>query len=78
MKIQPPGATGGSAAARYRGRVRCPWCGSTSSRLKSLFGGTVSEILFQCEACRTPFGVMKWETLDGIADATRSPGERTT
>ncbi len=77
MKIRAPAATGGTAAARYRGRVRCPWCGSTRTRLKSLFGGTVSEILFQCEACRSPFGIMKWETLDD-ADATSSHGERTT
>jgi len=78
MKIRPPAATGGTAAARYRGRVRCPWCGSTRSRLRSLFGGTVSEVLFQCEACRSPFGIMKWETLGGVTDATSSPGERTT
>ena len=78
MKILAPSATGGPAAARYRGRVRCPWCGSTRSRVKSLFGGTVSEILFQCEACRSPFGVMKWETLNADIDTSRSNGDKTT
>lgn len=64
MIINTPAATGGSAQDRYKNRVRCPWCGSTHSRLRSLFGGTVSEILFQCGDCLSPFGVMKWETLN--------------
>ncbi len=59
---RPP--QGGPAAAYYRGRARCPWCGSTEVLLKSLFGGTVSELLFQCERCQSAFGVMKWDTLE--------------
>lgn len=42
----------------------CPWCGSARHALLSPFGGTLSEILFQCLDCDTPFGLMKWETLD--------------
>ena len=53
-----------TAADLYKGQVRCPWCDATETRLASLFGGTVSELLFECLQCRTPFGVMKWETLD--------------
>lgn len=63
MKISTPAASNSNIEDRYINRVRCPWCRSTNSRLRSLFGGTVSEILFQCQDCRSPFGVMKWDTL---------------
>lgn len=46
-----------------RSEAHCPWCDSTRNRIASAFGGTVSEILFQCLDCGNPFGLMKWETL---------------
>jgi len=65
-----------AAAARYRGKARCPWCDSTDTQLASLFGGTISELLFKCRRCHMPFGVMKWDTLeDGGNPVTRSEPE---
>ncbi len=66
----------GPAVAAAAPRARCPWCDSHETRLASLFGGTVSELLFECLRCRTPFGVMKWGTLARTDDsaATTQPG----
>ena len=50
-----------SFAARYDGHVACPRCGSEDTHVSSPFGGTVSEMLFQCGACGDGFGWMKWE-----------------
>src|SRR3546814_15997285 len=55
------------AMAHYRNRARCPWCDSTDVRLASLFGGTVSALLFKCQQCQSAFGVMQWATLDPSA-----------
>jgi ring-1,2-phenylacetyl-CoA epoxidase subunit PaaD len=38
-----------------RERVPCPWCGSTSTRLESLFGPTPCRSLRYCDGCRQPF-----------------------
>jgi hypothetical protein len=45
----------------YDEQVACPWCESKKTRVISPFGGTVSEIAMQCEACHSTFGWMKWE-----------------
>lgn len=48
-------------AREYEQRVECPWCESINCKLTSPFGGTVSEMLFQCRDCDNTFGWMKWE-----------------
>lgn len=65
-----------AAAARYRGKARCPWCDSTDTQLASLFGGTVSELLFKCCQCHLPFGVMKWDTLEDTGNPTTQSGDK--
>lgn len=45
---------------KYDMTVECPWCGSSDSRVVNAFGGTVSEIAFECGHCGNPFGWMKW------------------
>ena len=45
---------------RYDDTVACPWCGSTDNTVVNAFGGTVSEIAFECRSCGNPFGWMKW------------------
>ena len=45
----------------YDEQVACPWCESKKTRVISPFGGTVSEIAMQCEACHSTFGWMKCE-----------------
>lgn len=44
----------------YDMTVECPWCGSTDNTVHNPFGGTVSEIAFECASCGNPFGWMKW------------------
>ena len=48
-------------AREFDGSVACPWCGSTETAVRSPFGGTVSEILMQCNSCKSGFGWMKWQ-----------------
>jgi ring-1,2-phenylacetyl-CoA epoxidase subunit PaaD len=38
---------------------RCPYCGSTETRLENLFGPTPCRSLRYCEACRQPFEQFK-------------------
>jgi transcription elongation factor Elf1 len=45
---------------KYDMTVECPWCGSTDNTVVNPFGGTVSEIAFECGSCGNPFGWMKW------------------
>src|SRR3546814_17506836 len=52
------------AMAHYRNRARCPWCASTAVSLASLFGGTVSELLFKCKQCLSAFDVLRGDPLD--------------
>lgn len=40
--------------------VRCPHCESAELVLVSLFGSSVSEVMFRCLACRTFFNWIKW------------------
>jgi ring-1,2-phenylacetyl-CoA epoxidase subunit PaaD len=42
-----------------RGPFRCPWCGSTSTRLENLFGPTPCRSLRYCDDCRQPFEQFK-------------------
>ena len=38
---------------------RCPWCGSTDTRLDNIFGPTPCRSLRYCNACRQPFEQFK-------------------
>ena len=38
-----------------RGTFRCPYCGSTETRLENIFGPTPCRSIRYCNACRQPF-----------------------
>lgn len=40
--------------------ARCTHCDSADVVLVSLFGGSVSECLFRCNACKSFFHWVKW------------------
>lgn len=40
--------------------VKCPHCNGDGVSVASLFGGSVSEILLQCDACHSFFHWVKW------------------
>jgi ring-1,2-phenylacetyl-CoA epoxidase subunit PaaD len=42
-----------------RGAFRCPYCGSTETRLENLFGPTPCRSIRYCETCRQPFEQFK-------------------
>ena len=42
-----------------RGPFRCPWCGSTDTRLDNVFGPTPCRSLRYCNDCRQPFEQFK-------------------
>ena len=42
-----------------RGPCRCPWCGSSDTRLENIFGPTPCRSLRYCNACRQPFEQFK-------------------
>jgi ring-1,2-phenylacetyl-CoA epoxidase subunit PaaD len=42
-----------------RGPFRCPWCGSTETKLENVFGPTPCRSLRYCTACRQPFEQFK-------------------
>jgi ring-1,2-phenylacetyl-CoA epoxidase subunit PaaD len=42
-----------------RGSFRCPYCGSTETRLENIFGPTPCRSLRYCESCRQPFEQFK-------------------
>jgi ring-1,2-phenylacetyl-CoA epoxidase subunit PaaD len=42
-----------------RGAHRCPYCGSTETRLENIFGPTPCRSLRYCTACRQPFEQFK-------------------
>jgi ring-1,2-phenylacetyl-CoA epoxidase subunit PaaD len=42
-----------------RGAFRCPYCGSTSTRLDNIFGPTPCRSIRYCESCRQPFEQFK-------------------
>jgi ring-1,2-phenylacetyl-CoA epoxidase subunit PaaD len=41
------------------GAFRCPYCGSTETRLENLFGPTPCRSIRYCESCRQPFEQFK-------------------
>ena len=41
------------------GAFRCPWCGSTDTKLENLFGPTPCRSRRYCNACRQPFEQFK-------------------
>jgi ring-1,2-phenylacetyl-CoA epoxidase subunit PaaD len=62
---EPPLGVGGSAAnvvslVQLQAQVhKCPYCGSTETRLENLFGPTPCRSLRYCESCRQPFEQFK-------------------
>ena len=42
-----------------RGPFRCPWCGSTETRLENIFGPTACRSIRYCMACCQPFEQFK-------------------
>lgn len=40
--------------------VTCPDCGADTLSVVSLFGGAASEVLLQCDKCRSCFNWVKW------------------
>jgi ring-1,2-phenylacetyl-CoA epoxidase subunit PaaD len=42
-----------------RGTFRCPYCGSTDTRLENIFGPTPCRSIRYCDACRQPFEQFK-------------------
>jgi ring-1,2-phenylacetyl-CoA epoxidase subunit PaaD len=42
-----------------RGAFRCPYCGSTDTRLENIFGPTPCRSLRNCASCRQPFEQFK-------------------
>ena len=60
--IAPPGAADHDAPVsigRRRPAVRCPYCGSTSTRLQSEFGSTACKAIHVCSGCHQPFEEFK-------------------
>jgi ring-1,2-phenylacetyl-CoA epoxidase subunit PaaD len=55
----PRGAGKPTLVQLERGPFRCPWCGSTETRLDNLFGPTPCRALRYCNACRQPFEQFK-------------------
>ena len=60
--IAPPGAADHGAPVsigRRRAAVRCPYCGSTDTELRSEFGATACKAIHVCRACDQPFEEFK-------------------
>jgi ring-1,2-phenylacetyl-CoA epoxidase subunit PaaD len=63
--IAPPGpareADGGSGLVTLRraSAVRCPYCKSTNTEQKSVFGSTACKAIWVCRECRQPFEEFK-------------------
>ena len=55
----PRGATTTTLVQLQRGSHRCPYCGSTDTRLDNLFGPTPCRSVRYCESCRQPFEQFK-------------------
>jgi ring-1,2-phenylacetyl-CoA epoxidase subunit PaaD len=55
-----PPAAGEPKLVQLRSRAfRCPYCGSTQTRLENIFGPTPCRSLRYCEDCRQPFEQLK-------------------
>lgn len=60
--IAPPGATDHDAPVsigRRRPAVRCPFCGSMDTQLRSEFGSTACKSIHVCRGCSQPFEEFK-------------------
>jgi ring-1,2-phenylacetyl-CoA epoxidase subunit PaaD len=55
----PRTAGGPQLVQLQRGGFRCPYCGSTQTRLENLFGPTPCRSLRYCAGCRQPFEQFK-------------------
>ena len=55
-----PRAAGATTLVQLQSKVfRCPYCGSTATRLENIFGPTPCRSLRYCESCRQPFEQFK-------------------
>jgi ring-1,2-phenylacetyl-CoA epoxidase subunit PaaD len=55
-----PRAAGTPRLVQLQSRIfRCPYCGSTDTRLENVFGPTPCRSLRYCETCRQPFEQFK-------------------
>ena len=55
-----PGSAGKPTLIQLeRGPFRCPWCGSTDTKLENVFGPTPCRSLRYCNDCRQPFEQFK-------------------
>ena len=60
--IAPPGAVDHDAPVaigRRRAAVRCPFCGSAQTELRSEFGSTACKAIHVCRSCAQPFEEFK-------------------
>jgi ring-1,2-phenylacetyl-CoA epoxidase subunit PaaD len=55
----PREATAPRLVQLQKGAFRCPYCGSTETRLDNIFGPTPCRSIRYCEACRQPFEQFK-------------------
>ena len=55
----PRPAAGGIKLVQLQRGFRCPYCGSTETRLENLFGPTPCRSIRYCEDCRQPFEQFK-------------------
>ncbi|MGH3002898.1 MAG: 1,2-phenylacetyl-CoA epoxidase subunit PaaD [Gaiellaceae bacterium] len=55
-----PRAAGATTLVQLRSKAfRCPYCGSTETRLENIFGPTPCRSIRWCESCRQPFEQFK-------------------
>ena len=54
-----PRAPGRLELVQLQRGFRCPYCGSTSTKLENLFGPTPCRSIRYCESCRQPFEQFK-------------------
>lgn len=60
--IAPPGPADHEALVtigRRRAAVRCPYCGSAATELRSEFGSTACKAIHVCRSCQQPFEEFK-------------------
>jgi ring-1,2-phenylacetyl-CoA epoxidase subunit PaaD len=55
----PRAATGPTLVQLRSKAFRCPYCGSTETRLENIFGPTPCRSLRYCDSCRQPFEQFK-------------------
>ncbi|HEY0752802.1 MAG TPA: hypothetical protein VGD98_02390 [Ktedonobacteraceae bacterium] len=52
--------------------VNCPYCGSSSTELFSLFGQQLLTLQYYCNTCHTPFEHIKDDDVRATQTATRA------